>query len=58
MTMLRHHLLLPTAATRRDLDDPATVRAVADAVGDRETLQLLAALTEADAQGDRSRGVG
>ena len=49
MTLLRHHLLLPTVATRRDLDDPATVRVVADAVGDRETLQLLAALTEADA---------
>jgi [protein-PII] uridylyltransferase len=50
MAMLRHHLLLPTAATRRDLDDPATVRTVAEAVGDRDTLQLLAALTEADAR--------
>ncbi|MGH9120380.1 MAG: [protein-PII] uridylyltransferase, partial [Acidimicrobiales bacterium] len=42
------HLLLPDAATRRDLDDPATAEAVAAAVGDVQTLQLLAALTEAD----------
>ncbi len=46
--MVRHHLLLPDAATRRDLDDPATVEGVADAVGDLLTLGLLAALTEAD----------
>jgi len=46
--MVRHHLLLPDAATRRDLDDPATVEGVAAAVGDLRTLGLLAALTEAD----------
>jgi [protein-PII] uridylyltransferase len=46
--MVRHHLLLPDVATRRDLDDPATLEAVADAVGDPRTLGLLAALTEAD----------
>jgi [protein-PII] uridylyltransferase len=46
--MVRHHLLLPDVATRRDLDDPATLEAVADAVGDLLTLGLLAALTEAD----------
>ena len=34
---------------RRDLTDPATTRLVADAVGDTETLELLHALTEADA---------
>ncbi len=46
--MVRHHLLLPDAATRRDLDDPATVDAVANAVGDATLLSLLGALTEAD----------
>ncbi|MGY1455094.1 [protein-PII] uridylyltransferase [Streptomyces sp. SS8] len=48
-TVVRHHLLLAETATRRDLDDPATVRTVADAVGDTGTLELLHALTEADA---------
>ena len=46
--MVRHHLLLPDVATRRDLDDPATLEAVAEAVGDLRTLGLLACLTEAD----------
>ncbi len=46
--MVRHHLLLPDVATRRDLDDSATITAVAEAVGDQLTLGLLGALTEAD----------
>ena len=47
--LVRHHLLLPAMATRRDLDDPTTIDAVARAVGSVEVLDLLAALTEADA---------
>ncbi|KPI01623.1 UTP-GlnB uridylyltransferase, GlnD / adenyl transferase, GlnE [Actinobacteria bacterium OV450] len=47
--LVRHHLLLIDTATRRDLDDPATVRSVADAVGSPGTLEILHALTEADA---------
>ncbi|GAA0483357.1 [protein-PII] uridylyltransferase [Streptomyces stramineus] len=54
-TLVRHHLLLAETATRRDLGDPATVRAVIDAIAPagkaagREILELLHALTEADA---------
>ncbi|MGW5212102.1 [protein-PII] uridylyltransferase [Streptomyces sp. NPDC004051] len=47
--LVRHHLLLVETATRRDLEDPATVRAVAGAVGSQGALELLHALTEADA---------
>lgn len=43
------HLLLPDTATRRDLEDPATLSMVAEAVGDVEVLDLLHALTIADA---------
>ncbi len=48
VAMVEHHLLLPDVATRRDLADPATARAVADAVGSGQVLELLHALTEAD----------
>jgi [protein-PII] uridylyltransferase len=48
VAMVEHHLLLPDVATRRDLSDPATARAVADAVGSAQVLELLHALTEAD----------
>jgi len=48
VVLIRHHLLLSETATRRDPDDPATAATVAAAVGDLPTLELLAALTEAD----------
>ena len=48
VAMVEHHLLLPDVAIRRDLNDPATIQRVADAVGDLGLLDLLAALTEAD----------
>ncbi|MGW6742372.1 [protein-PII] uridylyltransferase [Streptomyces sp. NPDC055025] len=48
-TVVRHHLLLIDTATRRDLDDPATVASVAARIGSVSTLELLHALTEADA---------
>jgi [protein-PII] uridylyltransferase len=48
--LVRDHLLLADAATRRDLSDEATITAVAQAVGDQSTLELLAALTEADSK--------
>ncbi len=47
--IVRHHLLLPETATRRDLEDPATVQSVVDALdGDPMLLELLHALAEAD----------
>jgi [protein-PII] uridylyltransferase len=47
--LVRHHLVLPDTATRRDLDDPATAASVAEAVGSVEVLELMAAMVEADA---------
>lgn len=48
VAMVEHHLLLPDAAVRRDLSDPATIKIVADAVANQEVLELLHALTVAD----------
>ncbi len=46
---VRHHLLLPVVATRRDLDDPVTVQHVATTVGGSRTLlELLHAVAQAD----------
>lgn len=48
--LVRQHLTLAQVATRRDLDDPMTVDLVAGIVGDTDTLDLLEALTYADAR--------
>jgi len=49
-TLVRWHLLLPDTATKRDAEDPATVELVTRRIRDREELELLATLTEADAR--------
>jgi [protein-PII] uridylyltransferase len=49
--LVRHHLLLPHTATRRDVGDRATVSRIADTLrGDRVLLDLLFALSEADSR--------
>jgi [protein-PII] uridylyltransferase len=54
--MVRHHLLIPHTATRRDVADPATVLRIVETLDhDRVLLDLLFALTEADS---RSTGPG
>lgn len=46
----RHHLLLPTVATRRDIADVRVIGEVAEAVGDTDTLDLLYLISVADAR--------
>jgi len=48
--LVRQHLVLAQVATRRDLEDPMTVDLIAGIVGNTETLDLLEALTYADAR--------
>ncbi len=49
VTLVRHHLLLPDTATRRDLEDPVTIAQVAAVLGDVGVLDLMHELTIADA---------
>jgi [protein-PII] uridylyltransferase len=50
VAMVRHHLLLPDTAMRRDLDDPRTIGIVTEAVADTaDVLDLLHALAISDA---------
>jgi [protein-PII] uridylyltransferase len=48
--LVGQHLLLVTTATRRDLDDPTVIAAVAGQVGEPRRLHLLYLLTVADAR--------
>ena len=48
--IVKHHLLLSSVATRRDLDDPQTIAYVLDLIPDAQTLELLHALSIADGE--------
>lgn len=49
-TLVRWHLLLAETATTRDPDDPSTVAVITSRITTVEALDLLTALTEADAR--------
>ena len=48
--LVKYHLLLSSTATRRDLDDPATIQSVLEVVPDMQHLELLHALSIADGE--------
>ena len=48
--LVREHLLLSAVATRRDLEDPATIAFVVEKIKDPEALQLLHALSISDGE--------
>ena len=54
--LVLHHLLLSSTATRRDLDDPATIASVVSVIPDVNTLELLHALSIADGEATGSAG--
>ena len=45
---VKHHLLLPQTATRRDIEDPRMIRDVAELVGNPDLLAILGILSVAD----------
>ena len=53
---MKHHLLLSATATRRDLDDPATIQSILSVIPDLTTLELLHALSIADGEATGSAG--
>lgn len=54
--LVKHHLLLSATATRRDLDDPATIQSILSVIPDLSTLELLHALSIADGEATGSAG--
>jgi [protein-PII] uridylyltransferase len=54
--LVLHHLLLSSTATRRDLDDPATIQSIVSVIPDVNTLELLHALSIADGEATGSTG--
>ena len=49
-TVVQHHLLLPSVATRRDIADPRVISEVAEAVGTPRILHLLYLVSIADSR--------
>ena len=54
--LVLHHLLLSSTATRRDLDDPATIQSIVSVIPDVNSLELLHALSIADGEATGSAG--
>ena len=54
--LVREHLLLSAVATRRDLEDPATIQFVVEKIKEPETLQLLHALSISDGEATGKSG--